>query len=163
MDGVVGEVNFTTISFQVILGRSGPDVAVLVEVALHFSVDTRQHHVVADVELSLLVQQWALYVALDDVCFGTAIGVLFLFLDNVLNLFQSQAHLNAIASVGVFPRFDNPGVVLFAVLVALFLIVLLNLLAPLVVVFEELVPAVVFESVLNMESQRQVVKHVLPN
>lgn len=51
---------------DVVLTRSGSDVAICVPVTLHFAVVAADCHVVTDIELPLLVQQRLLDVFLDD-------------------------------------------------------------------------------------------------
>lgn len=70
---VIGEVDFTTISFQVVLRRGRSNVAVFVEVALDPAIDAGHHHVVSEVELTFLVEKRFLDVALDDVGFWAAV------------------------------------------------------------------------------------------
>jgi len=65
LDGVVGEMHHLVLDVvEVEEDGGGPDVALVVEVALQHAVDRGDQHVAADVELALVVQQGPLDVVL---------------------------------------------------------------------------------------------------
>lgn len=62
------------------------------------------------VEFSFLVEQGPLDVLLKDVCFVRTIVMLFFAFKDCLNLIKVEAHNNSRSSVGILPRFDDPGI-----------------------------------------------------
>ena len=146
-------MDFTTISFQVVFSGGRSDVSVFVKIPFDFSVNGCEHHVMPDIEFTFLIEKRSLDVALDDVGFGTTIGVLLLFFDDDFNFFEGQTHLDSISSVRVFARLYNPGVVIFAILISLLLIRFFYVFTSFVVILEELIPAVILKPVFDMESQ----------
>lgn len=79
----------------------------------------------ADVEFSVLVQQGLLDVFLDDV--GVLLlAALVLLLQDVVELVNLVEHLDAVASVGVLSRFDDPNVLLLFLLISFTIICLFS-------------------------------------
>lgn len=72
------------------------------------TINTGNHYIMTNVELTLLVEQRMLNITLNYEGLGTSISVFLFFLNNVSNLLQSKAHLNSATSIRVFPRLDYP-------------------------------------------------------
>ncbi len=142
--------------FEGVLGRCGAHVALPVPVALHASVRAVEHHVVAEVELAFFVEEWSLDVLLEDVGFEGAVGVLLLSFQDVFDLVQLQADDYAVAAVGVLPWLHYPRVELVYAVFVVF-----GGLVERVEVLQEFEVLVVFESVLDVEGQREVLEDVL--
>jgi len=69
LDGIVGQVDQVVIEIlQIVLVAACTDVTLLVPEGLEIAVDACDHHVVPDIELSVVIQKRAVYVALNDVC-----------------------------------------------------------------------------------------------
>lgn len=64
----------------------------------------------SQVELPLSVQQRLFDVFLDDVSFKSAIVMFFLFFEDSFDLVEVETDDDAVAPIGVFSRFDDPGV-----------------------------------------------------
>lgn len=86
LDRIVGQVHIGQRVLNRVLEGSGPDVAIFIPVSLDAAVDRSDHHIVPDVELSALVQEWLLYVTLDDVGLEVPIVVPLLLLQDRLYL-----------------------------------------------------------------------------
>lgn len=83
-----------------------------VPVSFDDSVYRGHHYIVTKIELPSVVQQRSLYVGLDNEGTITAIWILLSFLDDSLDLLESETHLDAIATIAVLSWFDNPSIVL---------------------------------------------------
>ena len=105
----------------------------------------------AKVELPLVIEKGLFNVSLNDVCFEGAVRVLFFLFENRLDVFESEAHFDAITSVAVLAGFDDPDVILFA---TIRLVLLSNLFPTLVIVADELKIFFIFHSFSNVEGQR---------
>lgn len=67
-------------------------------------------HVVPDVELSPLVEQWLLYVFLNDVGFLTAVEVLLLLLEDSIQLVNLINHCDSLSSIRQLSWLHNPNI-----------------------------------------------------
>lgn len=81
-----------------------------VPVSFHLAVYAVQHDVVPEVELASLVKQRSLYVLLQDVGFVRSIAVRLLGLQDAFDLVEVETDDDAVASIRVFARFDNPRI-----------------------------------------------------
>ncbi len=140
---------------DVVLSGGGSDVAFLVPVALDAAVDACHQHVVANVELSLLVQQWLLNVLLQYVRAETAVAVLLFRFQPDLDLIQRRTHGNPPASVGHLSRFDNPDILQIDSLV------LHPLFIQHIVPIQKLPKLSILQPSTNMIRQRNILKRVL--
>jgi hypothetical protein len=115
---------------------------------------------VAEVEFASAVEQGLFDVLLQNVSLVSAIVVFLLLFQDGFDFVQVQTHDNTVAPVRVLARFHNPRVVLVNVRVELGLFHFLDLLRNRVKVVQKLQVLIVFKSVLDVESQRQVVEHL---
>lgn len=111
------------------------------------------------VEFPLAIQHRSLNVRLDNVCTVRPIFIYISFLEDSLDLLQSETHLYPISTVTILTRFDNPRVVLL--LLALLLIVLGHLLRPLMVVPQKLEILLILHAICDVEGEWQEIKHLL--
>ncbi len=114
----------------------------------------------AEVEFASAVEQGLFDVLLQNVSLVSAIVVFLLLFQDGFDFVQVQTHDNTVAPVRVLARFHNPRVVLVNVRVELGLFHFLDLLRNRVKVVQKLQVLIVFKSVLDVESQRQVVEHL---
>ena len=85
------------------------------------------------IKFSLVVKERSLDVALQNVGAIGAVGVYLLLFEHAFDIIQSEAHLDTVTSVAVFPRFDNPSV-LFLVFVTFIWVAFVDLFVAFVVV-----------------------------
>lgn len=110
LDCIVGQMNASCAGFQSVLGTCGANIAVTVPISLHDAVAAVQHHVVPDIELPSLVEQWSFYVLLKDVGLQAAIVVLLLGLEDGFDLVEVETDCDSVATIGVLSRFDDPSI-----------------------------------------------------
>jgi hypothetical protein len=68
LNGVICQVNhFIPDIFDIVLIRAGSDVTLAKPIGPHKPMKSTDHHIVSDVKLSTFVEQWFLYVLLDNV------------------------------------------------------------------------------------------------
>jgi hypothetical protein len=109
---IIGEVNFTTISFQIIFRRGCSNIALSIEISLHLTVHASYHHIVPNVKFSLLIEQRFFDVILNNKRFWRTISIFLLFFNNIFYFLKSQTDLNTITSVRILSWLDYPSVVL---------------------------------------------------
>jgi hypothetical protein len=153
---VVGEVHGARTDLEGVLRAGGSDVAVTVPVSLHLAVDAIEHEVVAQVELPLLVEEWPLDVLLEDVGLGGAVIVFLFSLQDRLDFTQVKTDHDPVAAIRVLSWFHDPGVEFVNGL-----LIDLIVLGDGVEMLEELEVLVVFEAVLDVKGEREVVEHSL--
>jgi hypothetical protein len=83
---------------------------VVVPVPLHSTIHTVHHNVMTKVEFPTLVKQRPFYIFLKDVCFVSAIIMLFLAFQDGFYLIEVKAYNNTVTSVGVFARLNDPSI-----------------------------------------------------
>lgn len=66
-----------------------------------------------EVKFTLEVQQRALDVSLDDVSSACTIFIHLSLFEHRFDVLKSEAHLDTVSSIAVFPRFYNPSIILF--------------------------------------------------
>ena len=99
---------------QGVLSTARPYVAILVAVALQIPIDTRQQAKAPKIELSAMHQQRVVYVLLD---YEGPLAILLKGPTNDrLDLSQALYHGDALTSVRILSRLDNPGVLGDAIL-----------------------------------------------
>lgn len=59
--------------------RRCSDIALGIPVSSHDAIKIGDEHIVSDVKLSPIVEEWPIEIQLDNVCFGCAVVVLLLF------------------------------------------------------------------------------------
>ena len=158
LDGIIGEVDAACVLRESVLVGCGAHVAVFVPIPFDESVYRGHHDVVAQVELSAVVQQGSLDVGLDDEGAVTAVWVFLSLFEDGFDLLESEAHLDAVAAIAVLSGLDNPGIVFLDV--PLFLTSPGDFFGPSVVVLEELEVLLVLEPVLDVEGKRKIAEHV---
>jgi hypothetical protein len=68
LNGVIGEMHIPIAEIgKVELLTAGPDIPILIPKTFENPVDSGQQHVVADIELAVVVQEGPVYVGLDDI------------------------------------------------------------------------------------------------
>jgi hypothetical protein len=92
------------------LAGGGADVALGEPVSLQHSVDRCHQHVVPDVELSSLVEQWLLHVLLDDEGAQRPVTILFLALQSQLDVLYAVTHRYAVTAIAVLAWLHDPHV-----------------------------------------------------
>lgn len=111
LDGVVGEVDEGVLGCtRGELSGGGAHVPLLVPVPLHPSIHAAHQHVVAQVELPPVVEQWVLDVLLEDEGAQLAVPVPLPSLQPHLDVVQSVAHSYPRPPVSVLPRLHDPDV-----------------------------------------------------
>lgn len=111
LNGIVGKVDDLLPNvIDVELVRGCPNVPFPEPIGPHRPVQSADHHVVPDVEFPPFVEKWFFDVLLHDVCLFAAIEVLFLFLQNRVQLVNLVNHSDALPSVGKLPRLHNPHI-----------------------------------------------------
>lgn len=115
----------------------------------------------SDIEFSFEVKERALDVGLHDEGSITAVTVSFSFFQDGLNLIKSQAHLNAISTVTVFSRLDNPGIVFLKL--AFLLTGFGYFLCSFMIIPQKFKILLIFKSIFDVESKGQIIKNVLFN
>ena len=133
LDSIICQVNIWTIIGEWILSWGCPDVSISIPISFYCSVDTGHHHIMSQIDLSLLIKKRSFNITLQNIGSIAAIRVnLFLF-QNAFDILQSKAHFDALASIAVLSRFDNPCIFLF-MFVVFVSIRLIDLFIPFVVV-----------------------------
>lgn len=158
LDCIVGKMDPAVAAVKRVLARCGTDIAVFIPITLDDSLGASHHDVVSEVEFAFEVEEGTLDVGLDDVGAETTVGVSISLLQNGFDFLESQAHLDAVTPVAVFSRFNNPSVVL---LLLPLLLRLADFLGPFVVIPQKLEISLIFKSLPDMKSQRQVIEHIL--
>jgi hypothetical protein len=150
LDGIVGEVDELVVKvLHVELLRGSADVTVLVPVALLVAIDARDENIGTNVEFPLLVEEGH-NVLLNYVSTGPAHLVDLVLLDDLPDLLNILDHFDACTSVGVLPRFDQPGIPLLRfetvlkLLVLFLLLLVLDILRPSFVLLLEFLELFVF-------------------
>lgn len=110
-----------------------------------------------EIELPSFVQQRPLYVLLQDVGFIGPVTVSLFSLEDALDLIELQTDYNPIPAIGVLARFDDPRIEPMNRL-RVVLVVLGNG----IVMLQKLEVFIVLEPVLDVEGQRQKIKHLFP-
>lgn len=100
----------------------------------------------SEIELASLVKQRSLYVLLQDVGLVRTVTVGLLGLEDAFDLIEVETDDDAIASIRVFSRFDDPGIELMY----RFRVVLV-ILSDGIVMFEEFEVLIIFKSVFYMK------------
>ena len=170
---VVGEMYLWLKVADVELIGGGADVALFVPVCAGDSEEVGDHHVVADVELAVVVEQGAVDVHLHDV---GALGLLFAqggvaaarglaLLDQRVQLVDLVDYGDPSALVAVLPWLYDPDVAHLvphhSALVLLLLLLPLHQALPAAVELHEPRVLGVLEALADVEGERQVVEHVL--
>ena len=109
----------------------------------------------SQVELPLPVQQRLFDVFLDDISFKSAIVMFFLFFEDSFDLVEVETDDDSVAPIGVFSRFDDPGVE-FVDAVG----IVPGCLAEDVIILEKLEVLVIFESVFDVKGEGKMVEDV---
>ena len=173
LDGVISEVYFWFKVVDVELVGGGSDVALFVPVGSCDAVEVGDEHVVADVELSVVVEHGSVDVHLHD------IGVLCLLfvwrlvveggLLDLLGLLEDAVQLidlvydgYASTLVAVLPRLNYPNIPsLPPPLLSQFLLLLLNHLGSLLIIIQKLKVFRILHGLLDMKSQRYILIDIL--
>ena len=95
---------------EVILFRTGSQIAFLIPVCFNRAIDTGEEHVVPYIKLPAVVQEWFVDVGLDNVCFNLPIVVLFSFLDQIDHT-GGRWKFDAVASIWILSWFYDPDFV----------------------------------------------------
>lgn len=112
-----------------------------------------------NIEFSLEIKERTFDIGLYDESAITAISVSFSLLEDGLDLVESQTHLNAVATVAIFSRLNNPCIVF---LVLSFLLAAFGyFLCPLMIVPQKLKIFLIFESLFDVEGKWQIIEHIL--
>lgn len=109
----------------------------------------------SQVELPFTIKQWLLNVGLHDVCPLSAVKVFLLGLQDSFDFFEGLAYFDSITSIGIFTGFNNPWALVFAASRGL------GLLVPLVIKLQKSRVVFVFEPLLDVEREWQVVEYVI--
>ena len=107
LDGVIGQMDESVAHVvEVVFARTRPHVPILVAVPFQRAVNAGQHSIDSEIEFSLVHQKRVV-----DVLLNYEGAVLSGFsLNNLLYLFHVFDNLDALASVSVFTRLDDPQI-----------------------------------------------------
>jgi hypothetical protein len=93
LDGIVGEMDkFIAKVLEVEYFTAGPDVALAIPVAFDDAVDTGQEYIVADIELTIVIEKGFVDVGLNNI--GKGFPVLMLLLGHALLNLTERRKLN---------------------------------------------------------------------
>lgn len=120
-----------------------------IPVPFHLAIYAVQHDVVSEIELPSFVQQRPFYVLLQDVGFISPITVGLPSLKDALDLVELETDYDAVSTIGVLSRFDDPRIELMNRLRVVFVV-----LGDGIVMLQKLQVFVVLKSVLDVEGQR---------
>lgn len=120
-----------------------------IPVPLHLAIYAVQHDVVPEIELPSFVQQRPFYVLLQDVGLISAITMGLPGLEDALDLIELKTDYDAVSTIGVLSRFDDPRIELMNRLR-----VVLVILGDGIVMLQKFQVFIVLESVLYVEGQR---------
>lgn len=123
MDELIGNI------VESILSATGSNIAILITVTLHATIDACKKPKASEIKLSLVYQQGIVNILLNDKC---AVSIFLRWTSNYrLNLPDCFHNRDALASIAVFTRFYDPSILRCSVLLVNFvygfLIVRLNL------------------------------------
>lgn len=183
LDSVICEMNFRLEGVHIELIRRCSNVSLLIPVGSSNSQNVCYEHVMSNVELTIVVEQWAVNVHLNDEC-----TLLLLLLDLAwlrlwccswrgfwfwfwLGRFHYGVQFvdlvnnsDASALVRVLARFDNPnisGLFLAPVSLLVFHFLLFDLFASLLMIFAKSQVFRILHAIFNMKSQRYIIKDIL--
>ena len=94
-------------------GRSS-NISLGIPIRLDRPVETSDQHEMSNVKFSVFVQQRLLDVFLDDECSGSSIVAFLSSFESDMDIVKWITDADAIASVAVFTRFDNPHIFLIS-------------------------------------------------
>lgn len=178
LNSIICEMDLLVEGEDIELVGSCSYVPLCVPVTPHHSEHVGNQHVVANVELSVVVEEGSVNVQLDDEGFSGSILVLLFLVEHVVDLIQFVDHCDPVASVGEFSWLHNPnvpepllllpGLILFVLTLRLILFSLLILFlllgdirCPLLVVHLEPLVLDVVGPVPDVECQGQIVEHII--
>ncbi len=129
LNSIISEVNkpISEIFHIKLLARS-PNISILVPIALETAIDTGQEDISPNVELSFLIQEGQ-DILLKDMGPGLSFFVLYILIQDEIDLFQSLYNFDSISTVGVFAGLHKPGVTTFGLETVFYLCVRVVLLA----------------------------------
>lgn len=110
LDSVVGEMDFSLEVENIELIGSSSDVAFLVPVSFEDSVELADHHIVANIELSLLVKERSVDVELDNEGLFCTVLMLSLTFHDGIEFIRLIDDCDSIASISQFSWFHDPNI-----------------------------------------------------
>jgi len=151
-------VNCSIIVDKRVFAGGGSDVAVFVPISFDIPIYASYHHVMTKIEFASVVEERPLDVGLDDVGSIGPISILLPLLKHFFYVLESEAHFNPVASVAVLPRFNNPSIILLDF--GFILVIFDDFFGSFVIIPQKLKIFLIFKPILDMESQREIVKHL---
>jgi hypothetical protein len=109
-------MNFSLKIFNIKLIPTGPDIPLLKPVPLHYAMDMRNRHIMSNIKFSFLIEQGPIDIQLHNEGLLRAVVVGALGFEDGIEFVDLVDDCDAVATVGVLARFNDPDVTHFALL-----------------------------------------------
>lgn len=103
-------MNFAFKVVNIKLITSSPDVAFRIPISAHNTIHVRNHHVVANIEFSSVIEHGPINVKLDNVCFWSTIRMSIFLCQNIVHFVELINDCNTVSAIRQFTRFNYPNI-----------------------------------------------------